>query len=205
MGPLFRPGTSPLHRLPTGPKLLILIGLVTTLSLTSANPALIITALAATLALYAIAFPKNTQGLHLAIKQIWSLKYLLAIIVIPQLLIGGVGQVNTTAVATNTLRLIDAILLATLFTLTTQISSMVATIERALQPVLKKPETVSLGIAMAINAIPMLIKFLTQTKEAQQARGVRPSATLITVPLLIASLKYADEFAEALTARGVEI
>jgi biotin transport system permease protein len=58
---------------------------------------------------------------------------------------------------------------------------------------------------MTINAIPMITKFLAQTKEAQQARGVKPTPVLITVPLLVASLKYADEFAEALAARGVEV
>ena len=58
---------------------------------------------------------------------------------------------------------------------------------------------------MTINAVPMILKFAAQTREAQQARGAKPSITLMTVPLLVASLKYADDFAEALAARGVEV
>jgi len=58
---------------------------------------------------------------------------------------------------------------------------------------------------MTINAVPMILKFAAQTREAQQARGAKPSIALMTVPLLVASLKYADDFAEALTARGVEV
>jgi biotin transport system permease protein len=202
MGTLFRPGASFLHRLPAGAKLLALIILVTLISIIATNPLTGIAVLIAILGLFTIAFPAN--GPALLAKQLWSLKYLLAIIVIPQLLFGS----SWPAVAANALRLTDAILLASLFTMTTKNSEMVATIERAskpLKPLGVKPQTLSLAISMAINAIPMIAKFSAQTKEAQLARGVKPTAALMTVPLLVASLKYADDFAEALTARGVEI
>lgn len=202
MRALFRPGTSLLHRLTIGPKLLIMVALIAVLSILAIYPAAVLVALAATTNLYKIAFP--TEGVATLAKLIWSLKWLILIIVIPQLILGAAWL----PVTTNAARLTVAIALATLFTLTTEHEAMLATIERGVSPLKRfgiKPETVSLTLAMTINAIPMILKFASQTREAQQARGVKPSITLMTVPLLVASLKYADEFAEALSARGVEV
>ncbi len=202
MRALFRPGASPLHRLAVAPKLLILIALVALLSVFGTNPTAVLAALAATTAFYKIAFPAD--GVSTLAKQIWSLKWLILIIVIPQVIFGAAWL----PVATNALRLAIAIALATLFTLTTASEAMQVAIERAVGPLKRfgiKPETVSLTIAMTINAIPMILQFAKQTREAQLARGAKPSITLMTVPLLVASLKYADDFAEALAARGVEV
>jgi biotin transport system permease protein len=200
---LFRPGGSRLHRAPAGPKLLALMTVIALISIIGSNPIGASAALIATIALYAIAFPASA-GVLLFLKQFWSLKWLLLLIVVPQLIFGTSWPI----VSTNALRLTDAILLATLFTFTTKNSELMLAIERTFKPLERigiKPETASLTLAMTINAIPMITKFLAQTKEAQQARGVKPTATLITVPLLVASLKYADEYAEALAARGVEV
>ena len=199
---LKRPGSSPLHRLTVGPKLLILLALITLLAVFATNPVAILAATALTTALYKIAFPAD--GVTTLAKQFWALKWLILIIVIPQLIFGAAWL----PVTTNAMRLTIAITLATLFTLTTKHEDMLAAIERAVLPLKRfgiKPETVSLTIAMTINAIPMILKFAAQTKEAQAARGAKPSITLMTVPLLVASLKYADDFAEALAARGVEV
>jgi biotin transport system permease protein len=202
MRALFRQGTSPLHRLTIGTKLLFLIAIITVLSIVATNPAAILLATAFTVTIYKIAFP--TDGVATLAKQIWALKWLILIIVIPQLIFGAAWL----PVTTNALRLTIAIALATLFTLTTKHEDLLASIEQAVRPLKRigiKPETVSLAITMTINAIPMILKFAAQTKEAQAARGAKPSITLMTVPLLVASLKYADEFAEALAARGVEV
>jgi biotin transport system permease protein len=116
-------------------------------------------------------------------------------------------------VLSATVRLTDAVLLAALFSLTTKTRDLLDSIESGLgskwcRPLTRlglKPETVSLAFAMTMNAIPMIMKFLNQTKEAQAARGLKPTPVRMTIPLLVASLKYADEYAEALTARGVEV
>jgi biotin transport system permease protein len=200
---LFRPGNSLLHRLPAGPKLLALMILIAVISLVGSIPLGALASLLATAMLYSFAFAARA-GSTLFLKQIWSLKWLLLLIVVPQVIFGASWLI----VWANAVRLAAAILLATLFTFTTKNSELMLAIERTFKPLERigiKPETASLTLAMTINAIPMISKFLAQTKEAQQARGIKPTATLITVPLLVASLKYADEFAEALTARGVEI
>ena len=202
MRALFRPGTSPLHRLTVGPKLLILAAIIGLLAAFATNPVAILAATALTTVIYKIAFPAD--GVTTLAKQVWALKWLILIIVIPQVIFGAAWL----PVTTNALRLTVAISLATLFTLTTKHEAMLTAIESGVRPLKRigvKPETVSLTIAMTINAIPMILKFAAQTREAQAARGAKPSIALMTVPLLVASLKYADEFAEALTARGVEV
>lgn len=205
---LMRPGASPLHRLPAGRKLVALIILISAISIIGSNLVGAVAGFVATFILYFVAFPKTSssrdRGATLFAQQLWALKWLLALIIIPQLIFGAVWS----TVLTNALRLTDAFMLATLFTLTTKNVELMAVIERAFRPIKRfgiKPETVSLTLAMTINAIPMIVKFLAQTKEAQQARGIKPNAVLLTVPLLVASLKYADEYAEALSARGVEV
>ncbi len=204
---LMRPGASPLHRLATGRKLVALIILISAISIIGSNQIGAVSGLAITYILYLVAFPKSALnddfGATLFFQQLWNLKWLLAFIIIPQLIFGALWS----TVLTNALRLTDAFLIASLFTLTTKIDDLMLVIERTFKPLKRigiKPETVSLTLAMTINAIPMIVKFLAQTKEAQQARGIKPNAVLLTVPLLVASLKYADEYAEALSARGVE-
>ena len=203
-----RPGASPLHRLPAGRKLVALIILISAISIIGSNLVGAVAGFVATFILYFVAFPKTSssrdRGATLFAQQLWAPKWLLALFIIPQLIFGAVWS----TVLTNALRLTDAFMLATLFTLTTKNVELMAVIERAFRPIKRfgiKPETVSLTLAMTINAIPMIVKFLAQTKEAQQARGIKPNAVLLTVPLLVASLKYADEYAEALSARGVEV
>ena len=199
MTPLFGTNTSPLHRAAPGPKLLALIALIAAVTWAP------LAGLALTAALYALAF----KGLARFFQQLWNLKLLIALITIPQLFFGT----NLITVLNATIRLTDAMLLATLFSLTTKTRDLIDSIESALhskplRPLTRlglKPETVSLAFAMTINAIPMIMKFLNQTKEAQAARGLKPTPIRMTIPLLVASLKYSDEFAEALTARGVEV
>ena len=199
MTPLFGTNTSPLHRAAPGPKLLALIALIAAVTWAP------LTGLALTAALYALAF----KGLKKFFEQLWNLKLLIALITIPQLLFGT----DLITVLNATIRLTDAMLLATLFSLTTKTRDLIDSIESALhskqlRPLTHlglKPETVSLAIVMTMNAIPMIMKFLNQTKEAQAARGLKPTPIRMTIPLLVASLKYSDEFAEALTARGVEV
>jgi biotin transport system permease protein len=202
---------SVIHRLAPGSKLLALVVLIAAISIDlpfigdSEKPWIPALALALTAALYALAF----SGLAKFFEQVWNLKLLIVLITIPQLLFGT----PWTSVLVSTTRLTDAMLLATLFSLTTKTRDLLDSIEAALganwlRPLTRlglKPQTVSLAFAMTMNAIPMIMKFLNQTKEAQAARGVKPTPIRMTIPLLVASLKYADEYAEALTARGVEV
>lgn len=208
---MMRSAESLIHRLAPGPKLLALILLIAAISIdlpfidNAAKPWVPAVGLLFTATLYAVAF----AGLGKFLAQVWSFKLLIALVTIPQLLFGtALGTVLTA-----TVRLTDAMLLAALFSLTTKTRDLLDSIENVLgskwiSPLRRlglKPATVSLSFAMTMNAIPMIMKFLNQTKEAQAARGVKPTPVRMTIPLLVASLKYADEYAEALSARGVEV
>ncbi len=202
---------SVIHRTAPGPKILTLILLIAAASIDlpfidqPVKTWVPVVGLLLAAALYGLAF----LGLGQFLQQMWILKILIALVTIPQLLF-GTPLVNVLAA---TVRLTDAILLAALFSLTTKTRDLLDSIEAGLgskwlRPIRRlglKPATVSLAFAMTMNAIPMIMKFLNQTKEAQAARGVKPTPVRMTIPLLVASLKYADEYAEALSARGVEV
>jgi biotin transport system permease protein len=208
---MMRSAESLIHRLSPGPKLLALILLIAAISIDlpfvdeAVKPSIPAVGLLVTAALYTAAF----SGLGKFLAQVWSFKLLIVLVTIPQLLFGTALD----TVLTATVRLTDAMLLAALFSLTTKTRDLLDSIEGALRskwlsPLRRlglKPATVSLAFAMTMNAIPMIMKFLNQTKEAQAARGVKPTPVRMTIPLLVASLKYADEYAEALSARGVEV
>ena len=200
-----------IHRLSPGSKLLALIFLISAISIDlpfvndSVKPWVPAFGLLLTAALYALAF----AGVGKFLEQVWAFKLLIVLVTIPQLLFGTPWA----TVLSATVRLTDAMLLAALFSLTTKTRDLLDSIEGSLEsnwlrPLRRlglKPATVSLAFAMTMNAIPMIMKFLNQTKEAQAARGVKPTPVRMTIPLLVASLKYADEYAEALSARGVEV
>jgi biotin transport system permease protein len=200
-----------IHRMAPGPKLLTLVLLIAAISIplpfidATFRPWVPAFAFAFTAALYTLAFKSPVKFLE----QLWNLKFLVILITIPQLLFGTPWA----DVLSATTRLTVAMLLASLFSLTTKTRDLLDSIEsglgskwlRPLRRLGLKPATVSLAFAMTMNAIPMIMKFLNQTKEAQAARGINPTPVRLTIPLLVASLKYADEYAEALTARGVEV
>lgn len=208
---MMRSVESPIHRLSPGPKLAALILLIAAISIDlpfiddSVKPWVPALGLLLTAALYAVAF----KGVTKFLAQVWAFKLLIVLVTIPQLLFGTPWA----TVLSATVRLTDAMLLAALFSLTTKTRDLLDSIEgslgskwlRPLRRLGLKPATVSLAFAMTMNAIPMIMKFLNQTKEAQAARGVKPTPVRMTIPLLVASLKYADEYAEALSARGVEV
>ena len=208
---MMRSAESLINRTAPGPKLLALIFLIAVISIDlpfideTIKPWIPSFGLLLTAALYAMAF----SGVSKFLEQLWNLKILIALVTIPQLLFGTPWA----TVLTATVRLTDAMLLATLFSLTTKTRDLLDSIEGSLgskwlSPLRRlglKPATVSLAFAMTMNAIPMIMKFLNQTKEAQAARGLKPTPVRMTIPLLVASLKYADEYAEALSARGVEV
>lgn len=208
---MMRSAESLIHRVAPGPKLLALILLIAAISIDlpfideAVKPWVPALGLLLTAALYALAF----KGVSKFLAQVWAFKLLIILVTIPQLLFGTPWA----TVLSSTVRLTDAMLLAALFSLTTKTRDLLDSIEGSLEskwlrPLRRlglKPATVSLAFAMTMNAIPMIMKFLNQTKEAQAARGVKPTPVRMTIPLLVASLKYADEYAEALSARGVEV
>ncbi|GAA1872089.1 energy-coupling factor transporter transmembrane component T family protein [Asanoa iriomotensis] len=195
---LYRPGDSALHRLPAGPKLLIVMALALALSLAPADPWLLAPAVAGVAGAYLLAGlgPRDLG------QEAWRLRWIVLV-----LAVGQIFFLPWQTVAANAGRVVVVILLANLVTLTTRTERLVDAIERALTPLRRlgvNPGRVALMLSMTITTIPVIAGYATQIREAQRARGVPLAPLAFVVPLLIMTLKHADDLADALTARGVD-
>ena len=143
------------------------------------------------------------------LRRLWSLKWLVLLIAVPQLIF----LAPTEAVIT-TARILAVVLLAGLFTLTTKVSAVMdlvlagfAPLERlGLARVGLGADRVALAMSLTMTAIPTVFGFYGEIREARRARGARTGplgVVRMTTPLLVMTLKHAEETAEALTARGV--
>lgn len=195
IGGLYRPGDSLLHRSPAGAKLALLA--------LGGSLAIFVSHALALLGLLLLAiglFPLASFSLGTALRQLRPAAIVLALLFLAQLWISGLD-----AALVVTLRLATLLLVAALVTLTTRVSDMTETLERGLRvlrPLGVDPGRVSLAIALAIRFLPALGAVLEQVREAQRARGLDRSMIALLVPLLVRTLKMADEVAEAIDARS---
>jgi biotin transport system permease protein len=199
---LYRPGTGRLHRMPAGPKLVLLLVLVLAVSLLpSAWWAAGAAAGVAVLA-YALAGLRDGMlGLRELARQLVALRWVLLVTIVGQLLFLGPEP----AVA-NTARVAAAIVLAALLALTTPVTALLDVLERGLRPLARlgvDPERGALLLAVTLTTIPVLARVARDVREAQRARGVRGGLRAFAVPFLVLALKHADDLGDALTARGV--
>jgi biotin transport system permease protein len=98
------------------------------------------------------------------------------------------------------------IVVAGLLALTTRVTALLDAFERGLAPLERlhvDPRRVALLLAVTLNTLPVLARAAAQVREAQRARGVRPSLRRFAVPFLVLALKHADELGDTLTARGI--
>ncbi|TDD98922.1 energy-coupling factor transporter transmembrane component T family protein [Jiangella asiatica] len=191
------PGTSPLHRAPAGPKLALLATACTALLL-ARTPLLVAACAVVVVALYAV----GRIGPAAAWAQLRPLRWFVVVLIVVQVLIADVS----TAVAL-TGRLVLAVALAALVTLTTRTTDLMATLERALRPLRRvgvDPARVSLTMSLALRSVPVVAGIAARLREARWARGGRRSARAFAVPLVVGVLRHADAMGEALRARGLD-
>ena len=192
---LYRLGTSPVHRLSAGWKLLGLLGLGTLL-FAIYDPWLAAGALLLVLALCRMAaIPANV-----AFAQIRPALWILAILFVAQIFLADA--------ATGTLlvlRFAALILAASLVTLTTRTAELVAVVEKTLSPLGRlgvDVEKIGLAISLAIRFIPAIGAIVEEVREAQWARGQDRNILALPVPVVVRLLKSADTIAEAIDARS---
>jgi biotin transport system permease protein len=125
--------------------------------------------------------------------QVWRIKLLILLVLIP-------GLIFTPAYSaiTNTLSLTYGILVATLVSVTTKTSDIVNLIER-----ITKSKSFALLIALSLNSVALVTGYAEQIIEASKARGVKPKPIRQVINLFVISLRNADQYGEALAARGV--
>jgi biotin transport system permease protein len=194
---LYRPGTSPLHRMPAGPKVLIFAAVALLLSLLPVTVWTVVTAYA----VVGVAYVLSRVGIREFGHQLYTIRWMVVVMLIPQLIL-----LTPLAAVTTTSRVVAVILLAALVTLTTRVPDLLDAIERSLGPLRRfgvDGAAIGLLFALTITAIPVIRGFAFTIREAQCARGARTRLSTFTVPLLVLSLKHADDVADALAARGV--
>jgi biotin transport system permease protein len=194
---LYLPGDSPLHRMATGPKFVAFAAVTLMLSLLPSGVWTIVTADA----VVAVAYFLSQVGARELGRQLFSIRWVAAIMLLPQLLF-----LTPLAAVSTTSRVVAVILLAALVTLTTRMPDLLDATERALAPLRRfgvDPNSIGLLLALTITAIPVIRGFASTIREAQRARGARTRLGTFAVPLLVMSLMHADDVADALTARGV--
>jgi biotin transport system permease protein len=103
-------------------------------------------------------------------------------------------------------RLLVAVALATLFTLTTTVTAVLEAFDRLLRPFRRwiDTERVGLLVALTIRCIPLVTEIVREVLEARKARGTRGTLRALAVPVIVRSLYAADALGEALAARGVD-
>jgi biotin transport system permease protein len=111
----------------------------------------------------------------------------------------------TTAGLVIVLRMMSAVALANLVTMTTRLSDMMAVVHRLTAPFARfglNLRALEICIALVIRMIPVLAQKGQLLSQSWRARSTRKPRWCIVLPLALCALEDADRVAEALRARG---
>ena len=195
---LYRHGTSVIHRMPAGLKVLVFTLIALAIALSAGSGWALPVAGVVAVCLYLLA----GLGVGTLLRQILAVRWVIVVMLLTQVLFLPVP-----VAVTNTGRVLVVIVLAALITLTTRIPALLDATERALAPLRRfgvNPASIGLLLALTITAIPVITGFAAAIRDAQRARGAPVRLRTFAVPLLVMSLKHSDDLADALTARGIE-
>ena len=194
---LYVPGDSIVHRLPAGAKLLLLFVASTALFVVSgivvhAGELVVVTGLFHTARL-----PWRDTLHQLRPALVFLVPIFLFHVFVTDWMLG----------LQTVLRILVLLLMAVLVTLTTKLSDMIEVLERAVRPLRHvgvNPSKVGMMLSMVIRFIPLMMREAQEILEAQRARGLDRSAIALLMPLLIKTLKMADDLSDAIEARGYD-
>jgi biotin transport system permease protein len=101
-------------------------------------------------------------------------------------------------------RLVVAVALANLVTMTTRLDAMIALVERLAHPFARMlpPRRLALAIALVIRFTPVLMDKANLLGQAWRARSARRRNARLVLPLMLAAIDDAEQVAEAIRARG---
>jgi len=194
---LYVPGSGPLHRVPAGGKLLML--LVVGVALIAAAHLWVSLAV---LVLAVGAYPLARLSLRHAYRVVRVLWPFLLGIALFQVLAGE----WTEAVRLGA-QLAALVLLANAVTLTTRVNAMLELFQRLARPLRHvgvDPDRVGLVLALTVRSIPMVGQAWRAAREGYLARGLSGRPHLIVVPVIVQLLRMAEATGEALVARGMD-
>lgn len=194
--PLYIPGDRWLHRLPAGYKLAALviagIGLFLVQNVWGLLAAFIVAGtLVWSTGVEAAACWRQSRGL------VWVLVAIGVFAVVFQ------GWLSAAIVL---LRIAALVGLALAVTLSTRSSDLIAVCERALMPFERlgwvNAGKVALALALTLRFVPEIWRHYQEIREAQAARGLARHPVALLVPLVVRTLKRAQQVAQAIDARG---
>lgn len=194
MTSLYSAGHSLIHRLPAGIKLLLLcIAGIGLFYITDWR--LMLGVLVGAMLLYPLAHIPLPLLLH----QLYALLWLIVLLAIVQW-----WMQTWQAAITASGRLLSLLLLANLATLTTRTTDLIDALTRGLKGLRfigLNPERISLTISLALRFLPVIIEVTHEVRAAQKARGLEFSLLATAVPVIVRTLKMADDIADAIDAR----
>jgi biotin transport system permease protein len=196
MEPLYVEGNGPLHRVHAAIKLAALLIAGAGLFLVH-RPASLAVALAAAALLVAL----SGAGPGAIWRHVRGLLLILAVVGVFTACFDGWIR------AAEVLLRVGALVgLALAVTLTTTTSDLIRVCELALRPLEKlgwlDAGRFALALALTLRFVPEIWRNYQDIREAQAARGLSRNALALTVPLLVRTLRRADEVADAIDARG---
>ncbi|BBY77033.1 cobalt ABC transporter [Mycolicibacterium parafortuitum] len=194
----YRPGRSWLHRMPAGVKLVGLGVVIVAMTVAVDSPVRLAMAAAGVAAVIVCA--RLPVGALAA--QLRPVLWVVAAIFVLQVLLTGWRRALVVCGV-----LLLAVCLAAIVTTTTRTTDMLDAATRAMAPLARfgfPVRQVAIALALTIRSIPLLVDIIRQVEEARRARGLRMSPRIVFVPVVVAALRAADDFSEALIARGID-
>jgi biotin transport system permease protein len=192
----YQPGTTFLHRMPAGAKLLAMAA-ISVVTVVFRSPVTSVGLLAVVIVLLAVARVR----LALLLRTLRGLLVVMTLIAAYQ-----VWQQGWVHAVTVVGALVGLILLATVLTVTTSVDEMLDTVTRAVAPFRRfgvDPGMVALAFSLMIRGIPTTIELASETRQAAMARGLERNPRALVTPMVLRTVAHARATGEALHARGV--
>jgi len=193
---LYRPCTTPLHRLPVGMKLLGLAVLsVAIVVVRGPLSAVAFLAVAMVLALV------GRLDLRVVARALRTVLVLAVVVALLQWWLFSLDRA-----VESLLDLVSLALLALTLTVTAAITDTLDSVIRWITPLRRvgvDPERVALTIGLAVQSLPGTLTLALETRNAARARGLERSPRAYLTPFVIRVVARAHETGDALKARGI--
>ena len=193
---LYRPGTTALHRMSPGAKLLCLFVISIAITVVRGpESALVSLSLALVLVIWA------RMSLRVLLRALRP-------IIIVTVLLGAfqVWQRGWPVAIEVVADLFALVIVASAMTATTPIDAMLDTIARAFGPLRRfgaNPERIALAMALMLRSVPGLLEIASETRDAAKARGLERNPRALLVPMALRTVARAQATGDALAARGI--
>ncbi len=197
MRSLYVEGKSPFHRLPLKLKLTGLMALAVALFLTRDPLLLCVGPLSGALVYFTLGLPIREALVRL--RPVFLTIVLVALF--------GFAFGSAEEALLQLLRLTTLMLFAATVTATTTVSAFMEAISAFARPLetlgLAKADDIGLAFGLVVRFVPEILARYEAIKEAHKARGLPVRMLTLIAPLIILTLKEADQIAAAIDARGL--